>query len=155
MIFLIGFMGSGKTWYGQRLATAQGVAFIDLDQYIEEQSEQTIAELFASMGETAFRDLETACLTQICHQYHEQEVVVSTGGGTPCFNDNLALMRANGRIVWVKASIATIVTRLLPERAHRPLLAQVPEAELPHFIEHILAKRLFFYEQADEIVLNE
>jgi shikimate kinase len=155
MIFLIGFMGSGKTWYGRHLAAERGVAFIDLDQYIESQANDAITSIFADIGEKAFRDLETACLHQICQQHEGQDVVVSTGGGAPCFNDNLQLMRQYGRVIWVQASVATIAARLLPERTHRPLLANVPESELIDFISKMLEQRRPFYAQADEIIVNE
>jgi shikimate kinase len=155
MVFLIGFMGSGKTWYGRRLASEQGALFIDLDHYITAQEQRSIAALFEVLGEEAFRQLETQYLAQVCEQYKGQAVVVATGGGTPCFNDNLALMRAHGRTVWVRASLPTIVARLRPERAHRPLLASVPDVELEGFIGRLMEQREGFYAQADEVVWNE
>lgn len=92
--FLVGYMACGKTRRGKVIAEEQGVRFIDLDAYIVERENRSISEIFAAIGEAGFRRLETFYLKEVCELY--QDFVLSTGGGTPCFNDNMAYMNAQG-----------------------------------------------------------
>ena len=119
-LFLIGFMGSGKSYVGSRLAEGLDMDFIDLDALIVEKAEKSIPEIFAEEGEMAFRTLERDCLRSLgsC-----DEVVVACGGGTPCFFDNMDWMNAQGMTIFLQTSVDLLAKRLLSEVAQRPLLA--------------------------------
>jgi shikimate kinase len=143
-IFLLGFMGCGKTYWGKRLAERLGVPFLDLDAYLEAQEGRSIADIFSTDGEPAFRMLERDYL----HQLPFAAGVVATGGGLPCFFDNMDWMNAHGHTIFLDTPVELLVRRLAPGRAHRPLLRDLSEAELPAFIEARLAVRLPFYNQA-------
>jgi shikimate kinase len=147
-IFLLGFMGSGKTYWGKRLAAALEVEFIDLDQYIEKEESKSVPEIFAGQGEAGFRALERAHLRSLA----DARGVISTGGGTPCFFDNLDWMKSVGTTLHLKVPLAVLCERLGRQRAKRPLLAQLDDAELPVFVEKMLLQRAPFYERADAAI---
>ena len=109
--FLVGYMACGKTRRGKVIAEEQGVRFIDLDAYIVERENRSISEIFAAIGEAGFRRLETFYLKEVCELY--QDFVLSTGGGTPCFNDNMAYMNAQGITLFLNTDTDTIVERLI------------------------------------------
>lgn len=145
-IYLLGFMGSGKTTIGKHLASSLGFKFIDLDDYIEELEEQTISDLFENEGEAYFRILETQALKDLLYQ---NNVVISLGGGTPCFYDNMTLINNTGTSIYLKVSIDKIIERLRNETTHRPILAHAKtQEELESEISHKLSLRKDFYEQA-------
>ncbi len=148
-IFLIGFMGAGKTYHGQRLANVLGVPFIDLDAMIETGEGSTISEIFATKGETHFRILESEYLHRLAAV---PQAVIATGGGTPCFFENLDWMKAAGLTVYLKTPVSLLVQRLAKQRAQRPLLANLSETELERAIEERLTERLAIYEQAERVV---
>lgn len=141
-IFLIGFMGSGKSFWGQRLAARLHWPFIDLDEQIEQQAGKSIAEIFTEWGEDGFRKLEQKTLHRLATQ---PGTVVATGGGTPCFFDNLAWMNAHGLSIYLKAPPTLLANRLQHERSLRPLLKAVKSTDLQSFIENKLAEREPFY----------
>jgi len=144
-IFLLGFMGSGKTYLGERLAVQLGRPFVDLDRLIEAGEGKTVPDIFAEKGEAAFRDLER----QYLHSLENQApAVVATGGGTPCFFDNMDWMNAHGTTVFLETPVETLYKRLRHERASRPLLAGLSEAELWVFIEKKLGEREGWYRRA-------
>ncbi len=147
-IFLIGYMGSGKTTLGMALAQHMGVPFIDLDDYIEERCEATVSEIFASVGEPGFRDIERRCLDEVAAQ--AQGVIVACGGGTPCQPGNMELMNARGLTIWLTTPPQRIAARLsLPEqRAKRPLIAAMSDDELVDHINRHMAQREPHYSQA-------
>lgn len=144
-IFLLGFMGSGKSYLGERLAVRLGCPFVDLDRLIEAGEGKIIAEIFAELGEAAFRDLERHYLHTLENQ---APAVVATGGGTPCFFDNMDWMNAHGTTVFLETPVETLFERLRHERAARPLLAGLSEAELCLFIEKKLGEREVWYRRA-------
>ena len=146
IIFLVGFMGSGKSYWGRQLATTLGYKFIDLDQRIEKGEGCSISEVFARRGEFVFRALEGSYLRILLDQ--EEPMIVSTGGGAPCFFDNMAFMNRNGCTVWLDVPTSILAERLLPERAHRPLLANIAPENLEPFIAERLEARREWYEQA-------
>lgn len=150
-IFLVGFMGSGKTHVGKRLAAALQYDFIDVDQHLEAQSGRSVSDIFATEGEDAFRRLESAALKSLGTKGN---CIISTGGGAPCFFDNMDWMNTHGVSVYLKVSPDILLKRLVPRTAKRPLLANKSEVEIRIFIEESLAKRDPFYEQA-EIILNQ
>lgn len=152
LIFLIGFMGSGKTTLGRPLASRLGYDFLDLDKVIEEGEGFTVGEIFAARGEEYFRTLERRYLQDII--VHGGNAVVSTGGGTPCFNGNMELMNTNGITVYLKLSPGMLADRLMAARVCRPLLAGKSPEELLQYIVDTLAVREEHYERANVVVAN-
>ena len=151
-IFLIGYMGAGKTTLGKAFARAMGLTFIDLDWYIEERFHKTIRELFTERGEDAFRDLERRML----HEAGEfEDVVISVGGGTPCFFDNADYMNSVGETVFLDVDIRVLFRRLKAAKQQRPLLDGKSDEELMAFIQEALQKRLPFYTRAKHIFNGE
>ena len=144
-IFLTGYMGAGKTTLGKAFAREVGLSFIDLDWYIESRFHKTIALLFAERGEEGFRQLERNLL----HEVGEfEDVVISTGGGTPCFFDNMDYMNAQGQTVFLDVDVETLFRRLRVATQQRPILRGKSEEELRAFIETALANRAPHYTQA-------
>lgn len=144
-IYLIGFMGSGKTTLGRALAAATGLRFIDLDEYIEEKSGATVREIFATRGEAAFREIERATLLEVSRM---DDVIVACGGGTPCFGSNMELMNATGLTVLLEASFPRLLERLTEGRAKRPLIAAMERDELEAYIRATLVARMPHYSKA-------
>lgn len=152
LIFLIGFMGSGKTTLGRPLALRLGYQFLDLDKVIEESEDATVGEIFATRGEEFFRTLERRYLQDII--VHGGNAVVSTGGGTPCFNGNMELMNTNGITVYLKLSPGMLADRLMAAKVCRPLLEGKSPEELLQYIVDTLAMREEHYERANVVVAN-
>lgn len=147
-IFLIGYMGSGKTTVGKFLAKDMGLQFIDLDSYIENRYHKAISAIFAEKGESGFRKTEHEMLLEVA-QF--ENVIISTGGGTPCFFDNMAVMNQNGVTVYLQTSVDELVRRLNAGKEKRPLIQNKSEEELKTFITANLEKRELFYNQATYI----
>lgn len=147
-IFLIGFMGSGKSFVGEQLAKRIGLDFIDLDHWIEEQQGQSIARIFETKGEAAFRELERAALYEMADK---DNILTACGGGTPCFFDNIKWMNQHGVSIYLETPVEILLQRLQPQQAKRPLLKNFDEAALRHFITEKLAERAPFYLQAQII----
>jgi shikimate kinase len=144
-IYLTGFMGSGKTTFGRLLAHALNYDFIDLDHLIEEEKKATISELFEKYGEKGFRELER----QAIHKSAEfSKTIVATGGGAPCFFDNMDFMNNHGITIYLKLTPEDLAKRLLPANADRPLIAGKSSPELLKFIKEKLSERTPFYEKA-------
>ena len=144
-IIIIGYMGAGKTTVGKALANALGMEFYDLDWYIEARMHKTVPQLFAERGEEGFRLVERAML----HEAAEFEgVVLSCGGGTPCFFDNIDYMNAHGTCIYLKATTDELCHRLANGRDTRPLLQGKNDEELRQYIEHTLSQRAPFYSRA-------
>jgi shikimate kinase len=152
-IFLIGFMGSGKTHWGRLLAARLNLPFFDLDSVITEQENKSIAEIFAKQGEEYFRYKEKEVMENLVTS--QGEFIMSSGGGTPCFFNNIEFMKKNGRVIWLNTSIDILQQRLLKERMSRPLIRNVSEAELKAYIIRKLSERKIYYEQADVMVNEE
>ena len=151
-IFLIGFMGSGKSTIGRCLAEVLGFDFVDTDRFIEMQYGTTIHQIFMNSGEATFRKMEQEVL-QIM-QRHEF-AVISTGGGMPCNEDNLNMMLSNGKVVYLKTLPHTLANRLLRSRINRPLIMGKSEKELHQYIEEQLAEREKFYNRAHVVIQTE
>lgn len=143
-IFIIGFMGAGKSYLGNKLAKQLNFDFVDLDEMIERKLSMPISRVFEQYGELGFRQIEADCLHGLAKN---ERVVVSTGGGAPCFFENMKWMNENGITIYFSASTDLLTRRLQPEKAHRPLLASLSDAELAQFIQTKLAERGPFYEQ--------
>lgn len=152
LIFLIGFMGSGKTTLGRPLALRLGYDFLDMDKMIEEGENATVGEIFAGRGEGYFRTLERRYLQDIV--VRSTDAVVSTGGGTPCFNGNMELMNASGVTVYLKLSPAMLADRLAAAKVCRPLLAGKSPEELLQYVTDMLDVREEYYDRANVVVAN-
>ncbi len=144
-IYLIGYMGCGKSTIGRRLAAQLNLHFIDLDKYIEERCFKTIPAIFADEGESGFRERERHALIEVT-QF--EDVVVGTGGGAPCFFDNMELMNQNGITIYLSPDIETLANRLQKSKTERPLIAGKSREELLAFIANALKIRGPFYEKA-------
>lgn len=144
-VFIIGYMGCGKTTFGRALSAATGLRFIDLDFYIEQRFHATVAEIFASHGEDGFRRIERDMLHEVAEF---EDVIVSCGGGTPCFFDNVDYMNSRGVTLWLQASHDTLFSRLVRKREKRPLLAGRSDDEIREIISTQLAARAPYYSQA-------
>ena len=152
-IFLIGFMGSGKTHWGRLWAQQTGIPFFDLDEVIEQQEHKTIAEIFEQNGETYFRQKETEVLKTFSEK---KNCIIACGGGTPCFNNNMQWMNEHGTTVYLSATPDEIVKRVITEQEKRPLIKNLHPSELKSFIEKKLKDREPFYTTAKIILpVNE
>ena len=151
-IYLIGYMGSGKTTAGKRLAKIMNFPFYDLDKMIEECSHYSIADIFAKFDEVAFRQLEKNTLHKTSSI---EKAIISTGGGTPCFFDNMEWIRSNGISVYLKMSSKSLTDRILNSKKKRPLTKDKSPSELLEYVEKHLGKREKYYRQADIIVKGE
>jgi shikimate kinase len=150
LIFLTGFMGSGKTYWGKLWAAANDFSFTDLDEAIEKTESKTVAEIFEIHGEDYFRLLETKML----HSFSNKEnIIIACGGGTPCFHENMQWMNEHGTTVYISSTTKRILERVLEEKDKRPLLKKLNNAELLFFIEQKLKEREPFYTQA-KIILD-
>lgn len=144
-IFITGYMGCGKTTFGRALAEKTGLRFIDLDHYIEERCGATVTEIFASRGEDGFRETER----QMLHEAAQgEDVVISCGGGTPCFFDNIDFMNACGVTVWLKATEECLLSRLCRKREKRPLIAGRSDEEIRSIIGKQLESRAPYYSRS-------
>lgn len=140
-------MGSGKTTLGRQLAQRLGYAFLDLDEYIVQQQGRSITQIFEEQGQAHFRQLEREALQQVVQQY--TKAVVSTGGGAPCFFDNIDFINQHGESFFLDVPVEVLVNRLLAQgQGERPLLAGKSAAELNLFLSETLAYRKQFYERA-------
>ena len=148
-IYIIGFMGSGKSTAGRKLAALMGWPFIDLDRKIEELARKTIPRIFSEDGEEHFRKIESEVLRNLDNT---GRIVVSTGGGTPCHGDNMDFMLQTGLTVYLKMTPLHLSKRLLESSGERPLLKNVPDESLPQFIEEKLSHREKWYNKAEIIV---
>lgn len=144
-IFLLGYMGAGKTTLGKALAKEMNLPFIDLDWHIEGRFHKTVQELFAEKGESGFRELER----QMLHEVAEfEDVIISVGGGTPCFFDNMEFMNEQGSTVFLNAGVEVLFRRLRVATQSRPLLRGKSDEELKSFIAQALANRKEHYDKA-------
>lgn len=148
VFFLIGYMGAGKTTIGKLLAKKLNWQFIDVDSFIENRYHQTITAIFEKRGECGFRELERRTLEEISNF---ENVVISTGGGLPCFFDNMDLMNRKGVTIYLKSSAEDLINRLNTERQSRPLIRGKSIEELQYFVETNLEKREPFYNKSQLI----
>ena len=147
-IFLIGYMGAGKTTLGKAFAREMNLSFVDQDWYIEERFHKTVQEIFAERGEQGFRELER----QMLHEIAEfEDVVISTGGGAPCFYDNMDFMNEKGDTVFLNVTPEVLFSRLKMASQNRPVLRGKSNEELKAFIAKTLEKRAPFYSKAKYI----
>lgn len=148
-IILVGYMGAGKTTVGRQLAMTLGLQFYDLDWYIEMRYHKKVSEIFAEEGEEYFRDLERRMLHEVAEF---EDVVISCGGGTPCFYDNMAYMNQQAETVYLKLTPEVLCMHLKMGRTIRPLILGKTEEELQQYIRESLVVREPFYTQAKHTI---
>ena len=144
-IILIGYMGAGKTTIGKALSKELGIIFYDLDWYIESRMRKTVSEIFAERGEEGFRQIEYNMLHEVAEF---EDVIISCGGGTPCFFDNMDYLNQQGQVVYLKAEPEVLYKHLQMAKVERPLLKGKSKEELLTFIKEQLEKREPFYTKA-------
>jgi shikimate kinase len=152
-IFLIGFMGCGKTYWGQALSKKLGLPFFDLDHQIEEKEETSINTIFTEKGEEYFRLLEKEVLYLLTESH--VSFVMATGGGTACYFNNIGYMKKSGVVVWLNCSMDCIYERLTKGREQRPLVKDLDAEALRAYITKKWSDRKIFYEQATAIVTDD
>jgi shikimate kinase len=146
-IFLIGLPGSGKTTIGKMLAKALNVNFVDLDKEIEKEEGIPLSEIFQAKKEDYFRKIESAELKRLCKS--PSDFVMATGGGTPCFFDNMEVINRSGTSIFLDVSAREVAGRMLKsDLAKRPLLAHAHDDEVKDRIEFLRSSRITFYKQA-------
>jgi shikimate kinase len=144
-VFLIGFMGTGKSYWASRLSKKLKVGCYDLDNLIESVEEKSITQIFAEDGEEYFRKVEAKMLRWFDEK---KSFVLAVGGGTPCFAKNMEWMNAHGITIWLNENETTILERLKTEKEKRPLIQNKNDDELKTFVQTKLAERISFYQQA-------
>lgn len=148
-IFLVGFMGCGKSTFGRQLAKAFEYAFIDMDTYIEERAGKTVPQIFEQDGEAHFRALEHQAIQDLSEQVH---CVIATGGGAPCYHNNMHLMNELGVTIYLELAPANLAQRLQLDTTERPVLQGKTGEELVAFISDKLKERETYYLQATHSV---
>lgn len=146
LIFLVGFSGSGKSFWGKRWAATFNFDHVDIDDLIEEEEGKAVTAIFEEQGEESFRRLENKALEKVLDR---QNLIVSCGGGLPCFNGNMERMNTAGITVYLEADGDFLYDRLMHELDKRPLLKVIPPAETKNYIRDKLAERKVFYEKAE------
>ena len=150
-IVLVGYMGSGKTTIGKLLANKLKISFLDLDEVIEQGLEDSISNIFNGKGEIFFRKKEHEYLIDVLSK--KEKLILSTGGGTPCYSGNMeTMLTLADHVFYLKVSIPGLVKRLLLEKEHRPLIKNIDNGELPEFIGKHLFERNNFYLKANHII---
>ncbi len=145
-IFLVGFMGSGKSFRGQQLSAKLGIPFFDLDAQIVNTEGKSINDIFREQGEEYFRLKEKEVLHIITESH--SSFVMACGGGTPCYFNNVEYMNSQGTTVWLNTSMPVLYDRLLKEKAERPLLRDLSDDQLKAFISKKFSDRRIYYEQS-------
>ncbi|WP_417430565.1 shikimate kinase [Halpernia sp.] len=153
IISLLGYMGSGKTHISKKLSQKINYKLFDLDDEIIKKNQKSIAEIFTEKGEIYFRKQEREILEQILNT--SEDIVLSLGGGTPAYYDNMKIINEKSKSIFLRAHISTLTERLLKRKKSRPLIAKIPEQDLPEYIAKHLFERNHFYNQAEFIVSTD
>ncbi len=153
-IFLIGLPGSGKTTLGKKVALSLNIPFLDLDHEIEKLERKSVREIFAQEGENAFRKKESNCLKGLAHS--ETDFILATGGGSPCFFDNMEVMNKSGQTIFLNVPLSEILTRLSKsDLALRPLFSGLSADEIKAKLMSLYQERLPFYSKAKTHLTKE
>lgn len=144
-IFLIGMMGSGKSYWAEKLKKKLKITAYDLDSLIEMMEEKTVAEIFEEDGEEYFRKAEAKMLRLFAEK---KQFILSCGGGTACYHDNMKWMNKNGITIWLDEPVEILTKRLLKEKDHRPLIRNLDDRSLKEFLNRKLQERATFYSEA-------
>lgn len=150
-IFLTGMMGSGKSYWMHELAEKLEFPPYDLDALIEKTEGKTIKQIFEESGEKHFRKMESVVLRSFADK---DEYILATGGGTPCFYNNMEWMNNEGLTIWLDEPVETLLQRLIPEKSQRPLISKLDDKELRSYLEQKREERRTFYKQA-KIILSD
>lgn len=145
-------MGAGKSYWGKQLADHWQLPYYDLDEVIVEAEEMAISDIFATKGEDYFRERESMLLRELSRQ---NNFLISCGGGTPCFQDNMDFMNDRGITVWINPSLEAMVERLQRKKYKRPLIQDLDDEDLLDFVEKKLAERAPFYQQSKHIISSD
>lgn len=148
-LFLIGFMSAGKTTIGQKVAKAMNMPFIDLDHVIVDKYQKSLSDLF-QIGEPYFRQCEHEALLEVIKNF--EHAIISCGGGTPCFFNNIEILKQNGKVIYIKVEPQTIYERLSKSQNVRPMFKNIPKSEWLQKIIELQEQREPFYKQAHYIV---
>ncbi|MDX2191646.1 MAG: shikimate kinase [Bacteroidota bacterium] len=150
-IYLIGLTGSGKTTLGKQIAQMLKLSFIDLDEYVCRKENKTVSQIFADHGETYFRNKETEAIKELSK---EKNLLIATGGGAACFNDNMTIMNVSGITVFLYVPVQEITDRLWssPQRDKRPMIEGKNKEQLLAYMTELYEQRLPFYNQAKLII---
>lgn len=146
IISLIGYMGSGKSHVSKILSEKLNFKLIDLDKEISRRNKLTIPEIFENKGEIYFRKLERETLEEILAT--QENIILSLGGGTPVYYNNMEIINHNSKSIFLKASVASLTERLSKQKEKRPLIAHISDESLPEFIAKHLFERNEFYNKA-------
>ncbi|GAB0155783.1 shikimate kinase [Chryseobacterium sp. Alg-005] len=146
IISLVGYMGSGKSHVSKILSEKLNFKLIDLDKEISKRNKLTIPEIFEKKGEIYFRKLEREVLEEILAT--QENIILSLGGGTPVYYNNMEIINHNSKSVFLKASVASLTERLSKQKEKRPLIANISDENLPEFIAKHLFERNEFYNKA-------
>ncbi|KQC29527.1 shikimate kinase [Flagellimonas eckloniae] len=150
-VVLIGYMASGKSSIGRLLANDLDIGFIDLDEYIESEMQKSITTIFSEKGEIFFRKLEHEMLDKVLHE--NESVVLSTGGGTPCYGENMkTILNNSDHSIYLQLPVLTLANRISNEKDQRPLVKNIENKDLPEFVGKHLFERRQFYAQAKHIL---
>ena len=150
--FLIGFMGSGKSKVGKIVAEQLHLKYIDLDEFIEESEQRSISDIFNNSGETYFRELEQQYFKEIIK---DDNILVSTGGGTPTFHNLIETMNEVGETIYLECSTEILFKRLHENKEKRPMISELSDKSLKRYIENKLAERKLFYTKATHTICND
>ena len=145
-VYLVGFMGSGKSSVGKRIAALLGYGFADLDEMVEQEAEMPVSMIFSTYGEVWFREKEREVLHTTAGI---DDFVIACGGGTPCFFDNMDFMKKKGAILYLEMGASQLASRIGSVASTRPLISDIPDDELIQWIENKLSERREYYELAD------
>ena len=148
IVVLLGYMGSGKSTVGQKLAQRFDYKFLDLDYYIQKKFKTRIHDIFKNKGEIYFRKIEAECVKEICE--NNIDIVIALGGGTPCYGNTLdyLLSKSSVNTIYLKASLDNLVKRLSPEKNKRPIISNIGDENIKEFIAKHLFERSEFYDKA-------
>jgi shikimate kinase len=152
-IYLVGIMGAGKSFLGKKLAEKFGCHFVDLDEWIQEKQGKTVAEIFATQGEEQFRKMEQEALE---YDLPIDNLVLATGGGTPCFFNNMQYMLRHGIVIWLNPPLDKVAARIWKMKQKRPLIAHAEnEEKVVEILRNLLQQREKFYNQAHIIYTQD
>ncbi|MGX5819877.1 shikimate kinase [Chitinophaga lutea] len=152
-IFLLGFMGAGKSYWGKQLSSHWDLPYFDLDEVIVEREGMPVADIFNTKGEDYFRRREAEVLRELVSE--NDRFLISCGGGTPCFSDTMDFMNEAGKTIWLNPSVAVMVERLQRKQYKRPLIQDLSAEDLSAFTEKKLAERQPYYEQSQVIISED
>ncbi len=154
-VVLVGYMASGKSSIGKLLAKDLNVEFIDLDEYIEEDLQKSIATIFSEKGEIYFRKIEYEMLQRVLNE--KEAFVLSTGGGTPCYGTNMdTILEKADHSIYLQLSVSTLVDRIQSEKHTRPLVSAIDDEDIPEFVgKHLFERRQYYSKARHSLDCNE